>query len=113
MATLQQLQAIKADVDSTSSTVSTELTRMRSLVAALDALPISKRSASSALSRRLLADRAGHLAYLQTLYSTRSRFLAGEISRVQLGGTSNVFVPTLPGDTDGSRKTVQPVRRAA
>ncbi len=113
MATLQQLQAMKADVDSSSSTVSTELARMRSLVAALDALPVSKRSPSSALSRRLLADRAGHLAYLQSVYGTRSRFLGAEITRVQGGGTSSVFVPTLPGDTDGSRKTVQPVRRAA
>lgn len=113
MATLQQLQAMKADVDLTASGTSTELSRVRALVTALDALPPARRSNSSAITRRLLADRAGHLDYLQMVYTTRSRFLGAEITRVQGGGTSNVFVPTLPSDTDSPRKTIQPVPRAA
>ena len=112
MATLQQLQAMKTDVDETVTSVVTELTRIRTLVATIDALPASKRSNSSAVTRRLLADRAGHLDYLQTKYGVQSRFLAAEIVKVQGGGTSSVFVPTLPGDVS-PRKSVQPVPRAA
>ena len=111
MATLQQLQALKTDVDAVVTSVASELTRVRALVAALDALPVAKRSPSSSTSRRLLADRAGHLDYVKTVYGVRSRFLAAEVMKVQLGGTSSVFVPTLSSDVNG-KKTVQPVTRA-
>lgn len=112
MATLQQLQAMKADVDATVTAVAAELVRIRALVTTLDALPAAKRSPSSALSRRLLADRAGHLDYLSTKYGVQSRFLGAEVTKVQGGGTSSVFVPTLPSDIS-PRKTIQPVPRAA
>ena len=108
MATLQQLQDMKTDVDSSLASAASESVRVTALVAAVDALPVALRTASTRSARRTLADRAAHLAYVQMLASVRSRFLAGEISRVQLGGSSSVPVPTLPTDV-GARRSVQPV----
>lgn len=110
MATLTDLQNYKTAVDQRVIDAGNARTRVNALVAALDAVVPTKRTPSQVVERRLLAARAGHLAHVAKIWTSYSTFLAAEIARVQLGGTSTVVLPTLPGDVSGT-KTVMPVNR--
>jgi hypothetical protein len=102
VATLEQLQDYKADVDELLTAAQASLARARAAAAQPGLDP---------LTTRLLAAQAGHAEHRRMVLAVQSRFLAAEAARVALGGMSYVLVPTLSGDLQVREGGIRPIPR--